>query len=89
MFGNETDEAAVITINGRTIALAARAAHNVASAASKLPDSPEIDLPPGKYKVTFKVASFAAEVREFEVGADETWGLLVGPAGVPLPVHLY
>lgn len=89
MFGNETDEAAVITISGRTIALAARAAHNVASAASKLPDSPEIDLPPGKYKVTFKVASFAAEVREFEVGADETWGLLVGPAGVPLPVHLY
>jgi hypothetical protein len=87
MFGNETDEAAVITINGETIAVAAGAAHDVAR--RKSPDSPEIDLPPGKYKVTFKVASFAAEVREFEVGADETWGLLVGPAGVPLPVHLY
>jgi hypothetical protein len=24
-----------------------------------------------------------------EVAADETWSLLVGPAGVPLPLHLY
>jgi hypothetical protein len=55
----------------------------------KSPDSPEIDLPPGKYNVTFKVASGAAHTREFEVAADETWGLMVGPAGVPLPVHLY
>jgi hypothetical protein len=51
--------------------------------------APEIDLPAGKFKVTLKVASGAAEDREFEVAADETWGLLVGPAGVPLPVHLY
>ena len=53
------------------------------------PDSPEIDLPPGKYKVTLKLASGAAQNREFEVAADETWGLLVGPDGVPLPLHLY
>jgi len=52
-------------------------------------DSPGIDLPPGKFKVTLKVASGAAQDREFEVAADETWGLLVGPAGVQLPVHLY
>jgi hypothetical protein len=89
MFGNKTDEEAVITINGETIALAARAGGDLANAGRKLPDSPEIDLPPGKYKVTFKVASGAAQNREFEVAADETWGLLVGPAGVPLPVHLY
>jgi methionine-rich copper-binding protein CopC len=89
MFGNQTDEEAVITINEQTIALAARAGRELANAGRKLQDSPKIDLPPGKYKVTFKVASFAAQDREFEVGADETWGLLVGPAGVPLPVHLY
>jgi hypothetical protein len=39
--------------------------------------------------VTFKVASNAAQTREFEVATGETWGLLVGPAGVPLPVRLY
>jgi hypothetical protein len=89
MFGNQTDEDAVITINGETIALAARAGRKLANAGRKLPDSPEIDLPPGKYKVTLKVANGAGQDREFEVGADETWGLLVGPAGVPLPVHLY
>jgi len=38
-----------------------------AAAAGKIPDSQKIDLPPGKYKVSFKVASFAAQTREFEV----------------------
>jgi hypothetical protein len=80
MLGNDTDEEAVITINEQTVKLAARA---------ELPDSPRIDLPPGKFKVTLEVANGAAQNREFEVAADETWGLLVGPAGVPLPVHLY
>jgi hypothetical protein len=92
MLGNDTDEEAVITINGQTITLAARAGTNLADAADakrKSPDSPEIDLPPGKYKVTLKLASSAAQNRELEVAADEAWGLLVGPAGVPLPVHLY
>ena len=92
MLGSETDKEAVITINAQTITLAARAGRHladVADAKRKSPDSPEIDLPPGKYKVSLKVASSAAQNREFEVAADETWGLLVGPAGVPLPVHLY
>ena len=89
MFGNNTDEEAVITINEQIITLAARAADKLTNAGRQLPDSPEIDLPPGKYKVTFKVASGAAQNREFEAAADENWGLLVGPDGVPLPVHLY
>jgi hypothetical protein len=81
MLGNASDGEAVITINEqKTITLAARA---------KLQDSPEIDLPPGKLKVTLKVASSGAQNREFEVAAGETWGLLVGPVGVPLPMHLY
>jgi hypothetical protein len=90
MLGNDTDEEAVITINEQTITLAARAGHSLTDASgSKSPDSPEIDLPPGKYNVTFKVASKAAQNRAFEVAAGETWGVLVGPSGVPLPVHLY
>ncbi|HLH87256.1 MAG TPA: hypothetical protein VKX28_02255 [Xanthobacteraceae bacterium] len=90
MLGNATDEAAAITINGQTIKLAARAGRDLADETGRRsPDSPQIDLPPGKYTVTLKVASRAAQNREFEVGAGETWGLLVGPAGVPLPMHLY
>jgi len=90
MLGNNTNEEAVITINARTITLAARAGHDLTDAVdAKPPDSAEIDLPPGRYKVTLKVASGAAQNREFEVAADETWGLLVGPDGVPLPVRLY
>ena len=80
MFGNATDEDAVITINQQTIKLAAGA---------KLRKSPQIDLPPGNYKVTLAVASGTAKTREFEVAAGEAWEVLAGPAGVALPVHLY
>jgi hypothetical protein len=90
--GNATDEEAVITINGHTVTLAARAGIKLTGApetGGKSPDSAEIDLQPGKYKVTLRVASGAAQNREFEVAADETWGLLAGPAGIALPLHLY
>jgi hypothetical protein len=92
MLGNKTDEEAVITINEQTVKLAAGAGDKLANSADdavELPDSQKIDLPPGKYKVTLKVASGAAQNRELEVAANETWGLLVGSAGVALPVHLY
>jgi hypothetical protein len=90
--GNATDEEAVVMINEHTIKLAARAGRYLTDdreTGLKSSDSPGIDLPPGKFNVTLKVASGAAQNREFEVAAGETWGLLVGPAGVPLPVHLY
>ena len=92
MLGNATDEAAVITINGQTIELAAKAAHKLISdpeAGRQSPDSPEMDLPPGKFTVTLKTASGAAQSREFEVTANETWGLLVDRDGIPLPMRLY
>jgi hypothetical protein len=90
LLGNATDEEAIITINEQTIALAAGAKLTEAPATGrKSPDSQEINLPPGKYKITLKVASGAAQSREFELAADETWGLLAGPAGVPLPLHIY
>jgi hypothetical protein len=92
LLGNDTDEEAVITINELTINLAAGAGSKLTvdpETGRKSPDSQEIKLQPGKYKVTLKVASGAVQNREYEVAADETWGLLAGPAGVPLPVHLY
>jgi hypothetical protein len=90
--GNDTDEEAVITINDQTITLAARAGSKLTddiATGRKSPDSPEINLPPGKYKVALKIASGPPQNREFDIAADETWGLLVGPGGIPLPVHLY
>ena len=92
MLGNATDDAAAITINAQTVTLAARAGAKLAHTAdeaAKLPDSQKIDLPPGQYEVTVDSASGATQTRAFEVAAGETWGLLVGPDGVPLPVHLY
>jgi len=92
LLGNDTDEEAVITINEQTIKLAAGAGIKLTydpETGSKSPESQEINLPPGKYKVSLTIASGAAQNREFEVAADETWGLVAGPAGVPLPLHLY
>jgi hypothetical protein len=79
LFGNSTDEKAVITINEQTIKVAARAQLTDAPATGrKSPESQEIEI-----------ASGAVQNREFEVAADETWGLVAGPAGVLLPLHLY
>jgi hypothetical protein len=90
LLGNATNEEAVITINQQTIELAAGAELKVDTTTGRQsPESQEISLPPGKYKVSLKIASGAAQNREFEVAADETWGLVAGPAGVPLLLHLY
>lgn len=92
LLGNTTDEEAVITINEQTIALAAGAGRDLTTdleGKRKSSDGPEINLPPGKYNVSLKIASGAVQSRELEIAADETWGLLAGPAGLPLPIHLY
>ena len=92
MLGNETDEAADVTVNERTISLAAHAGEKLTytdDAASEKSDIPKIDLPPGKHKVTVKTEGSATQSRELEIAANETWGLLVGPDGAPLPIRLY
>jgi len=92
MLGNETDDAAVVTVDERTISLAAHAGEKLIytdDAANETSDIPKIDLPPGKHKVTIKAEGSAAQTRELEIAANETWGLLVGPDGAPLPIRLY
>jgi hypothetical protein len=92
LVGNTTDEEAIVTINGQTINLPANAGGKLSEqvqSAGKSRDNQEINLPPGKYVFSFKVASGAVQKRELMLVADETWGLLVGPGGVPLSVHLY
>lgn len=92
MLGNKTDDAAIVTVNERTIKLAAHAGEKLAhsdSAAGELPDDQKLDLSPGKYKVTVMMDGSTVQSREFEVAANETWGLLVVTNGVLLPVRVY
>jgi hypothetical protein len=81
LISNPNDVEAAITINNQTIKAAA-------GAGMKGPDGPTLDLAPGKYKFSIKLAGKPASNDELEVGADETWGLLVAPAGA-LPMHVY
>jgi len=92
MLGNDTDDAADVTLDERTISLAAHAGDKLIfteDAASETSDIPKIDLPPGKHTITIKPEGSAARSQELEVAANETWGVLVGPDGAPLPIRLY
>ena len=75
MFGNINGAAAAITFNNKTINVAA-------GAGTKSPDGPMLDVPPGKYKYSIKLPGRPSESDVVEVGADETWGLMIGPGGV-------
>ena len=75
LFGNINDAEAAITFNNKTIKVAAHAG-------TKAPDGPTLDLPPGKYMYSIKLPGRLAQSEEFDVGADETWGLMIGPGGV-------
>lgn len=77
----------MITIAGKTIKVPA-------GAGSKGPDGPTLDVAPGKYAYKLKGsgklkgAGGAGPNDPVEVGADEIWGLMIGPGGV-LPVQMY
>ncbi|MBY0559289.1 hypothetical protein [Hyphomicrobium sp.] len=82
LIGNFLETEAVITIAGKTIKVPA-------GAGSKGPDGPTLDVAPGKYPYKLKGgASGPAPDDPVEVGADEIWGLMIGPGGV-LPVQMY
>jgi hypothetical protein len=81
MFGNINDAEATITFNNRAFKVAPQAG-------TKGPDGPMLDIAPGKYKYSIRLPGRPAETDEVEVGADETWGLMVGPGGV-LPLRAY
>ncbi len=48
---------------------------------TKGPDGPSLDLAPGKYSYSVKMPNQPAKRDDVEIGADETWGLLIGPGG--------
>jgi hypothetical protein len=50
---------------------------------------PMLDLPPGKYQYSLKVAGRPVQGDAIEVAADDTWGLMVAPGGAVMPMHVY
>lgn len=75
MFGNMGDAEAAVTIGSNTIKVAPGAG------GPQSPDGPKLELSPGKYKYAVKVGGKPGKSGEIEVGADDTWGLMIAPGG--------
>lgn len=75
LFGNVLPKESSLVFNNQTIKVAA-------SAGTKAPDGPTLDLAPGKYRYSIRTPGGAAQADEVEIKADETWGLMIGPGGV-------
>jgi hypothetical protein len=82
MFVNVGDSEAALTINQQTIKIAAGAGGPHAK-------GPTLDLPPGKYRYSVKLAGRPAGNSEIEIAADDTWGLMVAPGGEVMPLQVY
>jgi hypothetical protein len=83
VFGNLGGGEATVSINKQTIRIASGAG------GPQSPKPPMLDLPPGKYPYTLKVAGGPARNNQIEIAADDTWGLMVAPNGEVLPLHMY
>jgi hypothetical protein len=81
LFGNILPTAATVTINKQTVNIPG-------GVGSKAPDGPSMEIPPGKYKFSFKVGSKPAQSDTVEIGPDEAWGLMIGPGGA-LTLQVY
>jgi hypothetical protein len=82
LFGNLGDSEAAVTINKQTIKIGA-------GAGGPQVKGPTLELPPGKYQYSLKVAGGPARNNTIEVAADDTWGLMIAPDGDVLPLQVY
>jgi hypothetical protein len=82
LFGNLGDNEAAVTINKQTIKIAAGAGGPHAR-------GPTLELPPGKYQYSLKVAGGPARNNAIEVAADDAWGLLIAPDGDVMSLQVY
>ena len=82
LLGNIGDSDASLTINKQTIKVAA-------GAGGPGVKGPMLELPPGKYQYSVKVAGGPAQNNEIEVAADDAWGLMLAPGGAALALHVY
>ena len=83
VFGNMGGNEVTLGINRQTIRIAAGAG------GPQSPDRPMLDLPPGKYPYSVKVASGPARNGTVEVAVDGTWGLMIAPSGEAMSLQIY
>ena len=83
MFGNIGKSEATVSLNKQTIKIAAGAG------GPQSPRPPMIDLPPGKYRYALKIAGGPVRNNQIEIGAGDTWGVMIGPTGDVLPLQMY
>ena len=81
MFGNILEGPGEITIASKTFKVKA-------GERAEDPNGPSIELPPGKHTFTVKSKGQPAQDDTIEAGADEIWGVLIGPGG-GLPLQMY
>lgn len=82
LLGNIGDKEAALTIDKQTIKIAA-------GAGGPRSKGPTLDLPPGKYLYSVKVAGGPARDNEIQLAADDAWGLMIAPDGEVLPLQVY
>ena len=82
MLVNVGDSEAALTINRQTIKI-------VPGAGGPHTKGPTLDLPPGKYQYSLKVAGHPVQNSAIEVAADDAWGLMVAPDGAVMPLQIY
>jgi hypothetical protein len=83
LLGNMGNQEAVITINKQSVKVAAGAG------GPQSPKGPMLDLPPGKYQYSLKMAGRPARNDTIDIAAGDAWGLMVGPTGEVLPLQMY
>lgn len=83
LFGNIGESEATVSINNKTIKVAAGAGGPQSS------KPPTIDLPPGKYRYTLRVAGGPARDDQIEISAGDTWGVMIAPTGKALALQMY
>jgi hypothetical protein len=82
MFSNFGGGEATLTINKQTIKVAA-------GAGSPQAKGPTLELPPGKYQYSLKVAGGAVRNNAIELAADDAWGVMISPAGEVMSLQVY
>ncbi|UWU76895.1 hypothetical protein N2603_00025 [Bradyrhizobium huanghuaihaiense] len=83
MLGNIGPKDASLTINKRTIKIAAGAG------GPQSPKGPMLDLAPGTYQYALRMPGRPARTETLTVAAGDAWGLMVGPTGEVLPLQMY
>ena len=81
--GNMTDGPVVFVLDRKKYSVKKESTND-----KSMKEAPFADLPPGKHAFTLTVSGQKPIKDTFEIGPDETWGLIAGPGGA-MPIRMY